>query len=214
MLQFLLPAAYPSTAKPTVTLTCSSSVSTVQRKAARAALQHIIDGTEPGVENLDVIISSFQDALHSLPLSSTGHEVAEKEGEGEEEERRRRRRGIKRVVIWTHHLLATSKRRAILAWSKELRLAGYSRPGYPGSVFVEGEVDDVDEFVGRLKEMKWQALQVRAEEVGQDRLLEVEGGVEEVEGLGDIVARLRSRGRGEVEEMFLEGMKIGKTDER
>ncbi|KAK3079648.1 hypothetical protein LTS18_004317 [Coniosporium uncinatum] len=122
--------------------------------------------------------------------------------------------GIKRVVIWSHHLLATSKRRDILTWSKELHLSGFSRPGYPGAVFAEGEVESVDEFVRRLKALRWQALQVRAEEVGGERLCRDDAGgegggqgVKEVEGLGDVVEGLGRWGEG-VREMFLDGMKI------
>ncbi|KAK3061072.1 hypothetical protein LTS18_007082, partial [Coniosporium uncinatum] len=96
--------------------------------------------------------------------------VVKKGGDGKEDaaaarvKARKEAGRIKRVVIWSHHLLATSKRRDILTWSKELHLSGFSRPGYPGAVFVEGEVESVDEFVRRLKALRWQALQVRAEE--------------------------------------------------
>lgn len=37
---------------------------------------------------------------------------------------------IKRTLIWSHHLLAISKRKDIVAWSAELQLAGLSKPGY------------------------------------------------------------------------------------
>ena len=132
---------------------------------------------------------------------------------------------IKRTLIWSHHLLATSKRKAILTWSRELCLGGYSRPGYPGAVFVEGEIENVDEFVRRMKALKWQALQVRAEEVvggGTGRSGNLKRGricgaglegVVEVESLGEVVDGLRKRGDDgddgdDVADMFLRGMKI------
>ncbi|KAM0793511.1 hypothetical protein ACM66B_000950 [Microbotryomycetes sp. NB124-2] len=67
------------------------------------------------------------------------------------------------VLFWSHHLLATGKRRNIVAWSAELGLWGISKPGYPGVWVVEGLVDDVDEFVYRIKQLNWKALQVRCE---------------------------------------------------
>lgn len=36
---------------------------------------------------------------------------------------------IKRVLLWSHHLLAISKRKDIVSWSSELSLAGLSKPG-------------------------------------------------------------------------------------
>jgi len=129
----------------------------------------------------------------------------------------------KRLLLWSHHLLATGKRKSIVSWSRELDLAGFSRPGYPGAVFVEGLEGDVDEFVKRMKALRWQALQVRAEETGTERLFfggherggsgEIVGAlvVEEVESLGDIAEALRRQAgkNGErLAEFFLSGMKI------
>ena len=115
---------------------------------------------------------------------------------------------VKRTILWSHHLLATSKRKDIVNWSRELRLGGYSRPGYPGAIFVEGELESVDEFVRRIKGLRWQALQVRAEETGSLRVFgDGMEGVLEVESLGEVVDGLRRRDEG-VARMFLEGMKI------
>ncbi|KAM0754422.1 DUF1115-domain-containing protein [Meredithblackwellia eburnea MCA 4105] len=70
---------------------------------------------------------------------------------------------LKQVLIWTHHLLATSKRKDIIQWSAELDIWSISKPGYPGVIFLEGESTSVDEIVSRLKALNWQALQLRFE---------------------------------------------------
>lgn len=36
---------------------------------------------------------------------------------------------LKTTLLWSHHLLATSKRKDIVAWSTELSLYGLSKPG-------------------------------------------------------------------------------------
>lgn len=36
---------------------------------------------------------------------------------------------LKTTLLWSHHLLATSKRKDIIAWSHELELWGLARPG-------------------------------------------------------------------------------------
>lgn len=117
----------------------------------------------------------------------------------------------KRLLLWSHHLLATSKRKDIVTWSRELRLGGFSRPGYPGAIFIEGLSGDVDEFVTRIKALRWQALQVRAEESdehGKRVCGDGREGVVEVEGLGEIVEGLK-RVDARVADLFMEGMKIG-----
>lgn len=76
---------------------------------------------------------------------------------------------------------------------------------------VEGEKDDVDEFETRIKALRWQALQVRGEEVGEGRVLVRDGkavGFKEVEGLDDVVRGLKECEE-RLGEWFLEGMRIG-----
>ncbi|GAA6002792.1 hypothetical protein JCM10207_007684 [Rhodosporidiobolus poonsookiae] len=73
---------------------------------------------------------------------------------------------LKVVLLWSHHLLATSKRKDIVTWSTELELWGFSKPGYPGCIIIEGLCDRVDEFVYRIKQLQWKALQVRCEQDG------------------------------------------------
>ena len=45
---------------------------------------------------------------------------------------------IGRKLIWFHHILSTTKRKAVVKWAAELELGGYSKPGYPGVLIVEG----------------------------------------------------------------------------
>jgi hypothetical protein len=69
-----------------------------------------------------------------------------------------------RVVIWFHHIKNLGKRKALVAWARELRLRGRSKPGFPGLVVVEGAEGDVRDYVARVKALQWQAMQVRGEE--------------------------------------------------
>ncbi|CAG8452782.1 7413_t:CDS:2 [Diversispora eburnea] len=38
------------------------------------------------------------------------------------------------------------------------------KPGYPGIIIVEGLYDNVQEYISRLKNLRWQAITVRSEE--------------------------------------------------
>ena len=121
---------------------------------------------------------------------------------------------ITRAVIWSHHIASSLKRRDILNWSRELNLGGFSRPGWPGTVVIEGEEADVHEFETKLKALQWAALQVRGEENGMERLFAGDHkGVVEVETIGEVVSGLRGCQAGLQEgerlvEWFLGEMKI------
>lgn len=52
-----------------------------------------------------------------------------------------------------------------MAWARELGCSGYSKPGFPGVVVVEGLAPDVREYVARVRALQWQAMQVRAEQL-------------------------------------------------
>ncbi|KAH8926027.1 hypothetical protein BT69DRAFT_1215854, partial [Atractiella rhizophila] len=123
----------------------------------------------------------------------------------------------KLVLFWSHHLLATSKRKSIVDWCDELGLWGVAKPGYPGVILVEGKRDVlVDEFVNRIKRLQWKALQVRCEE--HDRSTRLADEVKartpterprsiEVETMGEMAELMK---RAQLEDVFLTAMKLSK----
>lgn len=58
---------------------------------------------------------------------------------------------MKRVIFWSHHLVAPSKRKQFAAWCPELSVWGLLKLGYPGFLCFEGEAADVDDMVRRVK---------------------------------------------------------------
>lgn len=54
-----------------------------------------------------------------------------------------------RLWIYSHHIYNKSKRKNILEWAKELQLTGFSMPGKPGVVCVEGLQAACEEFWAR-----------------------------------------------------------------
>lgn len=54
-----------------------------------------------------------------------------------------------RLWIYSHHIYNKTKRKNILEWSKELGLSGFSMPGKPGIVCVEGPQSACEEFWAR-----------------------------------------------------------------
>lgn len=205
-LELTLPESYPADGLPEAYLHCEPAVPTATRKAARQHLKSILADLESGVEVLDVLLTGLTAALSDLGgLQSTpGTDQRDSDRSTFEADNPT----IRRQLFWAHHLLATSKRRDIVSWSRELRLSGWSRPGHPGAVLVEGSTPEVGEFERRIKALRWQALQVRGEDDGIKREFGEGGGLHEVEELSDIVKALRAINDG-MAEWFLKGMKIG-----
>ncbi|UZJ53034.1 hypothetical protein CBS101457_002354 [Exobasidium rhododendri] len=71
---------------------------------------------------------------------------------------------MSRVIFWSHHLKAPSKKRDMNAWCSELSLWGLVKSGYPGYLAFEGRKEDVDEIVRRIKALQWHAIQVKTDE--------------------------------------------------
>lgn len=57
---------------------------------------------------------------------------------------------LTRLWIYSHHIYNKCKRKNILEWAKELSLSGFSMPGKPGVVCVEGPQSACEEFWSRL----------------------------------------------------------------
>lgn len=65
-----------------------------------------------------------------------------------------------RAWIYSHHIYSLNKRKNILEWAKDLELDGFSKPGKPGVICVEGTQSNVQEYLTRLKSLNWQRLTV------------------------------------------------------
>uniref|UniRef100_A0A8C5MAN9 RWD domain containing 2B n=1 Tax=Leptobrachium leishanense TaxID=445787 RepID=A0A8C5MAN9_9ANUR len=69
-----------------------------------------------------------------------------------------------RLWIYSHHIYNKVKRKHILEWSKELDLSGFSMPGKPGIVCVEGLQDSCEEFWSRIRKLTWKRILIRHRE--------------------------------------------------
>ncbi|KAM9320363.1 LOW QUALITY PROTEIN: RWD domain-containing protein 2B [Gastrophryne carolinensis] len=69
-----------------------------------------------------------------------------------------------RLWIYSHHIYNKNKRKYILEWSKELELSGFSMPGKPGIVCVEGAHESCEEFWSRIRKLTWKRILIRHRE--------------------------------------------------
>ncbi len=71
---------------------------------------------------------------------------------------------IGRRIIYSHHIIANSKRKALSELATQYKLGGFAKIGWPGIILIEGDEFGCQRFVDEIKSMRWQHLSVRAEE--------------------------------------------------
>ncbi|XP_058829288.1 RWD domain-containing protein 2A isoform X2 [Topomyia yanbarensis] len=71
---------------------------------------------------------------------------------------------FERLWIYSHHLKSKTKRKTILKTANDLNLSGFSRPGKPAIICVEGWQQDTQEFWRTIRPLKWQKIQIRLAE--------------------------------------------------
>ncbi|XP_054829201.1 RWD domain-containing protein 2B [Eublepharis macularius] len=81
-----------------------------------------------------------------------------------------------RLWIYSHHIYNKQKRKNIVDWAKELSLSGFSMPGKPGIICVEGPQTMCEEFWARIRRLSWQRILIRHRED-----ISLEGAEDEIE---------------------------------
>mmetsp|Transcript_28707 Transcript_28707/g.63791 ORF Transcript_28707/g.63791 Transcript_28707/m.63791 type:complete len:482 (+) Transcript_28707:76-1521(+) len=122
-----------------------------------------------------------------------------------------------RRLIHSHHIIAPTKRKAIVELAQHYNLGGFSKIGWPGVVIIEGEENDCIAYVDDIRGMRWQHLVVRGEQhVAVGNRLELEEAralpakMHEVGDKMSIIAEHCKRAG--LEELFLTSMKIYKKN--
>ena len=80
-----------------------------------------------------------------------------------------------RMWIYSHHIYSKIKRKDILDYSSELQLSGFSMPGKPGIIVIEGMEEDVEEFWYRIRSMNWKRLVMKEKTCEVCPLCDMEG---------------------------------------
>ncbi|MFH4978125.1 hypothetical protein AB6A40_004834 [Gnathostoma spinigerum] len=69
-----------------------------------------------------------------------------------------------RLSIYSHHLYSKTKRRNIEKWANLLNLKGFSCPGKPGIIIVEGLEKNCAEFWGTIHSWSWHRIIIKYRE--------------------------------------------------
>jgi len=76
-------------------------------------------------------------------------------------------KSFSRYWIYSHHIYSKIKRKNLLDLSAEFQLTGFSMPGKPGVICVEGFSRNCSEFWSLVKHWNWKKINVKIQEEEQ-----------------------------------------------
>ena len=128
---------------------------------------------------------------------------------------------VGRKLIYSHHIIAKSKRKALKDISRQYELGGYVKIGWPGIIIIEGDERNCNTFIDEIRKWRWQYLVVRGEDstpVSDDSNAEQSLNamrkfhlvLEELEEMSDLAVICREAG---LEDLFLTSMKMYKRND-
>ncbi|KAG7243049.1 hypothetical protein INR49_016424 [Caranx melampygus] len=162
MTDVILSCAYPSeypSVLPEITVRCTS-LSRAQQTQIHADLNaYLLENCKGEVCVLTAVdwVKDNMELYINKSLSAAPAPVKEASSPRSEE-------AFSRLWIYSHHIYNKTKRKNILEWSKELGLSGFSMPGKPGIVCVEGSQSACEEFWSRVKVLTWKKIMIRHRE--------------------------------------------------
>jgi hypothetical protein len=131
------------------------------------ALYPILSCAESWVENhrRDINMS----LVSNIPTMSNSREISAQTGSVPStkhlfENTEKKRYTLVQRLIYSHHIIAKSKRKALKELASKYHVGGYVKIGWPGIIILEGLGSHCDEFTNEIKSMKWQYLNVRGEQ--------------------------------------------------
>ncbi|XP_052901013.1 RWD domain-containing protein 2A [Anopheles moucheti] len=166
-----LPHLYPALEMPRIVIR-SSVIPRDQERMLTSSIeqyieQEVVERDEPYVYQ---VIGWIQDNFTELLLRTTGDKKEQQTGKRPVAEHEPI--VFERLWIYSHHLKSKTKRQTIIKTARDLKLSGFSRPGKPAIICVEGQQTDTQEFWRTIKPLKWQKIQIKfneTETVGDEK---------------------------------------------
>lgn len=132
--------------------------------------------TQQTLINKDLLIFLETEAIESEPcliavilwLQEKGEEYfTEENKQSPEPAEKIHEKNFSRYWIYSHHIYSKIKRKNLLDLSAEFQLTGFSMPGKPGVICVEGFSRNCTEFWSLVKHWNWKKINVKIQEEEQ-----------------------------------------------
>ncbi|XP_067627427.1 RWD domain-containing protein 2A [Eurosta solidaginis] len=158
-----LPLLYPLLEKAIITV-ISALLGKAKESYLRREIEKYIDTMDCSECYVFQVVSWLQDELNALI------ERNETELDKEREKDQESALECERLWIYSHHIKSKKKRQEIQREARNLYLTGFSRPGKPGVICVEGLRENTQEFWRIIKAMRWQHITICKSELWQGKL--------------------------------------------
>ena len=137
----------------------SDRLSSTQQHRLNSSLQEFVskhnsDGVSHGILN-EIIQWTTEHFPHYLDHSD---DDSFKSGETSKSAVQQTKGFFSRLWIYSHHIYNREKRRTIIDEARELDLTGFSAPGKPGIICVEGQKPNADKFWQQIRSLQWQRI--------------------------------------------------------
>lgn len=140
-LKFVLPRAGGAASLQVATNAPRAAADTLQQLASSTADECARDGVPCLLLAADELMAAVRDMAAADASEQRQHAAAQLPAtDAAASGGSSRELVLSRRCVWFHHMLAEKKRKAIVEWGRELRLGGWSKPGYPGVLLVEVSV--------------------------------------------------------------------------
>ena len=60
--------------------------------------------------------------------------------------------------VYIHHIYSKYKRRNIVSWAREYNLTGFLMAGKPGVIYVEGILNNIEEYCVKVRGLNWKKM--------------------------------------------------------
>ncbi|XP_075972411.1 RWD domain-containing protein 2B [Anticarsia gemmatalis] len=154
-----LPSSYPKE-EPDIYVRCNQ-FNRQNESRLNSELSEYIRENHIGEVCLYTAISWLQENIDKYSVNQQeSNSVEVKEPQSKEDE-------FARFWVYSHHIYNKRKREEIVKRARELKLTGFSLPGKPGLVCIEGYHTDCNEWWKDIKSMTWKKIMIRKTETFQ-----------------------------------------------
>lgn len=166
-LQLEFPHTYPTLEQPCITVRTTLNVPNkmhIENEIKRQVYDYI-DGDEVDRSTVYVypIVVWLQDNIDKIIANSIKSSNVQKQSS--DQLNIDAAVEMERLWIYSHHLKSTQKRQDIIKIARELDLTGFSKPGKPGIICIEGAKEFTQEFWKIIRQWAWQRITVRLSEI-------------------------------------------------
>lgn len=161
---FDLPASYPSE-PPCLSIRCSSIENRAESSKLSSDLhthlrENIPKGEPVVLEVVQWLLANVETYIQASIQHHKQQSISEVVKKVDEV--------MARYWIYSHHIYNTAKRKIILETARWFKLTGFSAPGKPGIVCVEGDRSACEAFWQKIKGLTWKKISIKHQELQED----------------------------------------------